>query len=134
VLSALLILYVYLSDPAGLCALHLENRNSSSVTVSWDSAPGEFNFHRITVTNASVTNTLIIPKEERVAVVTGLLDGCSYNVSTERVRGLTAGKAAFLIVTTGRCDYKGATQVNSSFIPTCPHHVFIKLQKLSPYL
>ncbi|KAM4572267.1 phosphatidylinositol phosphatase PTPRQ-like isoform 3-T3 [Odontesthes bonariensis] len=88
------------TSPAGLCALHLKNMNSSSVAVSWDRAPGEFDFHRVTVTNASVTKTLITPKEERAAVVTGLLDGCSYNVSTERVRGLTAGKAAFLTVTT----------------------------------
>lgn len=75
--------------------------NSSSVSVSWDSAFGEFDFHRVTVANTSVTNALTIPKEERVAVVTGLADGCSYNVSAERVRGVTAGSAASLTVTTG---------------------------------
>ena len=88
--------------PAGLCGLHLDNMNSSSVSVSWDSAFGEFDFHKVTVANTSVTNTLTVAKEERVAVVTGLVDGCSYNVSAERVRGVTAGSAAFLTVTTGR--------------------------------
>ncbi|KAM7396652.1 hypothetical protein PAMP_019678 [Pampus punctatissimus] len=50
----------------------------------WDSAFGEFDFHRVTVANTSFTNTLTIPKEEQVAMVTGLVDGCSYNVSAER--------------------------------------------------
>lgn len=88
--------------PAGICSLRLGDVNSSSVSLSWDSAFGEFDFHRVTVTNASITYTLIVPKGEQVAVVTGLMDGCSYNVSTERVRGRTAGSAAFLTVTTGR--------------------------------
>lgn len=83
--------------------------NFSSVSVRWDSAFGEFDFHRVNVTNTSVTNTLTIPKEERVAMVTGLLDGCSYNVSVERVRGVTAGSPAFLTVTTGRRYNKGCT-------------------------
>lgn len=100
------------SGPAGLCSLHLNNLNSSSVSVNWDSAIGEFDFHRVTVANTSITNTLIIPKEERVAVVTGLVDGCSYNVSAERVRGETAGSAAVLTVTTGRQHFKGCTGQN----------------------
>ncbi|XP_049930076.1 phosphatidylinositol phosphatase PTPRQ isoform X4 [Epinephelus moara] len=100
--------------PAGLCALHLDNINSSSVSVSWDSAFGEFDFHRVTVANASVTNTLTVPKEERVAVVTGLVDGCSYNVSTERVRGMTAGSAASLTVTTVPARVRGVRVVNVS--------------------
>lgn len=70
--------------------------------VSWSSAPGEFDFHRVTVSNSSFRKTLIVPKEEQVASVSGLLDGCSYNVSTERAKGLMAGNAAFLTVTTGR--------------------------------
>lgn len=88
--------------PAGLCSLHLANMNSSSVSLSWDSASGELDFHRVTVANSSVTNTLIVPKEDRVALVTGLVDGCTYNVSAARVRGVTAGTAASLTVTTGR--------------------------------
>lgn len=90
------------SVPSGLCSLHLAHMNSSSISVSWDSAYGEFDFHRVTVANTSATNTLTIPKEERVAVVTGLVDGCSYDVSAVRVRGMTAGSAASLSVTTGR--------------------------------
>lgn len=91
--------------------------NSSSVSVRWDSAHGEFDFHRVTVANASVTNTLTVPKEEQVAVVTGLVDGCSYNVSAERVRGVTAGSAASLSVTTGRAP------VNTPVIITCPDRI-----------
>ncbi|XP_047451818.1 phosphatidylinositol phosphatase PTPRQ, partial [Mugil cephalus] len=86
--------------PAGLCALRLDHVKSSYVSVSWERARGEFDFHRVTVTNGSFTKTLTVPKEQQVAVVTGLLDGCSYNVSAERVRGGTAGNAAFLTVTT----------------------------------
>ncbi|TMS05999.1 Phosphatidylinositol phosphatase PTPRQ [Larimichthys crocea] len=100
--------------PAGVCALRLNNMNSSSVTVSWDSAFGDFDFHRVTVTNNSVTNTHTIPKEEQAAVVTGLVDGCSYNVSAERVRGVTAGSAAFLAVTTVPARVQGVRVMNVS--------------------
>ncbi|KAM8751980.1 phosphatidylinositol phosphatase PTPRQ [Acanthopagrus schlegelii] len=100
--------------PAGLCALHLANKNSSSVSLSWDSASGEFDFHRVTVANTSVTNTLVVPKEERVAVVTGLVDGCTYNVSAARVRGVTAGTAASLTVTTVPARVRGVRAVNVS--------------------
>ncbi|XP_022610349.1 phosphatidylinositol phosphatase PTPRQ [Seriola dumerili] len=100
--------------PAGLCALHLDTVNASSVSVSWDTAFGEFDFYRVTVANTSVTNTLTIPKEERVAIVTGLVDGCSYNVSAERVRGVTAGSAAFLTVTTVPARVRGVHVLNVS--------------------
>lgn len=79
--------------------------NTTSMTVSWDGASGEFDFHRLTLANASVERTLAVAKEERVAVFAGLLDGCTYNVSAERVRGLTAGSAAFLTATTGRASH-----------------------------
>lgn len=94
------------SVPAAVCSLHLAHINTTSVTVSWDGASGEFDFHRLTLANASFTNTLIVPKEEQVAAFTGLVDGCTYNVSAERVRGVTAGSVAFLTVTTGRPYYK----------------------------
>ncbi|XP_040894486.1 phosphatidylinositol phosphatase PTPRQ [Toxotes jaculatrix] len=100
--------------PAGLCTLHLGNVNSSSVSVSWDTVFGEFDFYRVTVANTSVTNTLTIPKEEQVAVVTGLVGGCSYNVSAERVRGVTAGSAASLTVTTVPAPVRGVRAVNVS--------------------
>ncbi|XP_032379548.1 phosphatidylinositol phosphatase PTPRQ isoform X1 [Etheostoma spectabile] len=100
--------------PAGICALHLDNMNSSSVSVSWDSAFGEFDFHKVTVANTSITNTLTVAKEERVAVVTGLVDGCSYNMSAERVRGVTAGSAAFLTVTTVPDRVHGVSVVSVS--------------------
>ncbi|XP_056244137.1 phosphatidylinositol phosphatase PTPRQ [Seriola aureovittata] len=100
--------------PAGLCALHLDTVNSSSLSVSWDTAFGEFDFYIVTVANTSVTNTLTIPKEERVAIVTGLVDGCSYNVSAERVRGVTAGSAAFLTITTVPARVRGVHVLNVS--------------------
>ncbi|XP_034542203.1 phosphatidylinositol phosphatase PTPRQ [Notolabrus celidotus] len=100
--------------PAGICSLHLGSINSSSVSLSWDGAFGEFDFHRVTVTNTSLTYTLAIPKEERVAVVTGLVDGCSYNVSAERVRGVTAGSTAFLTVTTVPARVRGLCEIRVS--------------------
>ncbi|KAM8891585.1 phosphatidylinositol phosphatase PTPRQ isoform 2-T2 [Spinachia spinachia] len=100
--------------PAGICALHLGHMNYSSVSVSWDSAFGEFEFHRVTVTNTSGTTTHTVPKEERVAVVTGLVDGCSYNVSAERVRGVSAGVAASLTVAMVPAPVRGMRFVNVS--------------------
>nr|XP_046251054.1 phosphatidylinositol phosphatase PTPRQ isoform X3 [Scatophagus argus] len=102
------------TGPAGMCALHLVNMSSTSVSVSWDTAFGEFDFHRVTVANTSVTNTLAIPKEEQVAVVTGLVGGCKYNVSAERVRGVTVGRAAFLTVTTVPARVRGLCVANVS--------------------
>lgn len=107
--------------PAGLCALHLDHVDTSSASVSWDSAFGEFDFHKVTVANMSVTNTLTAPKEERVVMVTGLSDGCRYNVSVERVRGVTAGSAAVLSITTGTYIYIYITKA------ALIKHLFIKL-------
>ncbi|XP_056138465.1 phosphatidylinositol phosphatase PTPRQ [Lampris incognitus] len=100
--------------PAGICALRLVSINSSSVTVSWDSAFGQFDFHRVIVANASDTYVLTVPKEERICVATGLLGGCSYNVSAERVRGLEAGDAASLTVTTVPTRVRGLRVANVS--------------------
>ncbi|TNN00898.1 hypothetical protein fugu_012144 [Takifugu bimaculatus] len=102
------------TQPSGLCPLRLADVTSSSFSVSWDSAYGEFDFHRVTVTNTSVTNTLVIPKKERVAVVTGLVEGCTYNVSVERVRGGTAGSAASLRFSTVPASVQGMHILNVS--------------------
>ncbi|XP_038124665.1 phosphatidylinositol phosphatase PTPRQ [Cyprinodon tularosa] len=96
------------------CSLRLNKVDSSSFSVSLDGAPGEFDFHRVTVANLTVTKVLTIPKEVQVAVVTGLLDGCSYNVSAERVRGVTAESAAFLTVTTVPKQVRGLHLFNVS--------------------
>ncbi|KAM4618263.1 phosphatidylinositol phosphatase PTPRQ [Polymixia lowei] len=100
--------------PAGICALRLLSVNSSSATVSWENAFGQFDFHRLTLANALALRTLTVPKEERVAVVTGLRDGCSYNVSVERARGAVTGSAAFLTVTTVPTRVRGVCAVNVS--------------------
>ncbi|MEQ2257454.1 hypothetical protein ILYODFUR_035002, partial [Ilyodon furcidens] len=97
--------------PAGLCSLRLDKVDSSSFSVSWNGALGGYDFHRVTVANTSVTKTLTIPKEELVAVVTDLLDGCSYNVSVERVRGVRAGSASFLTITTEPKHVRGVRLV-----------------------
>ncbi|XP_075894107.1 phosphatidylinositol phosphatase PTPRQ isoform X3 [Nelusetta ayraudi] len=123
--------------PAGFCSLHLAHVNTTSMTVSWDGASGEFDFHRLTLANASVERTLAVAKEERVAVFTGLLDGCTYNVSAERVRGLTAGSAAFLTATTVPAQVRGLSVVTVSarafslrweHALGCVHHYQVKLQ------
>lgn len=50
--------------------------NATSVSVSWDMASGDFDFRRVTVSDICVPiGTLSVPKEERVAVVTGLAGG-----------------------------------------------------------
>nr|XP_004553306.2 phosphatidylinositol phosphatase PTPRQ isoform X5 [Maylandia zebra] len=100
--------------PAGIHHLYLDHLTSSSASVSWDSTHGEFDFHRVTVTNTLVTSTLTIPKEKQVAVVTGLLGGCSYNVTVERVKGVTAGRSAFLTVTTVPAPVQGLHITNLS--------------------
>ncbi|XP_072290555.1 phosphatidylinositol phosphatase PTPRQ [Eucyclogobius newberryi] len=84
--------------PAGVRGLRLDNINTSSVSISWNDAVGDFDFHRITVANASVTSTFSIQKEKRVAMVAGLQDGCTYNLSVERVKGEHVGSAASLRV------------------------------------
>eukprot|EP00066_Takifugu_rubripes_P016017 XP_011605283.1 PREDICTED: phosphatidylinositol phosphatase PTPRQ [Takifugu rubripes] len=89
------------TKPSGLCPLRLADVTSSSFSVSWDSAYGEFDFHRVTVTNTSVTNTLVIPKKERVAVVTGLVEGCTYNVSVERADVVNVSPGTQYAVTVG---------------------------------
>ncbi|XP_061578770.1 phosphatidylinositol phosphatase PTPRQ [Cololabis saira] len=104
----------FTTRPAGLCALRVDEVNSSSVSVNWDGAHGDFDFYRVTVANTSITKTLTIPKKAQVAVVTGLLDGCSYNVSAERVRGGMAGAAASLTVTTVPTRVRGLRVVNVS--------------------
>lgn len=87
--------------PVGMCPLRLADVTPSSFSVTWDGADGGFDFHRVTVANSSATSALVIPKEERVAVVTGLAEGCAYNVTVERVRGAAAGSGASLRVSTG---------------------------------
>uniref|UniRef100_A0AAV2KQG5 Fibronectin type-III domain-containing protein n=1 Tax=Knipowitschia caucasica TaxID=637954 RepID=A0AAV2KQG5_KNICA len=64
---------LFSTRPAGVCGLRLDRINASSVTIIWDNASGNFDFYRVTVVNASVTSTFRIPKEERVAMVAGLM-------------------------------------------------------------
>ncbi|XP_038872833.1 phosphatidylinositol phosphatase PTPRQ [Salvelinus namaycush] len=100
--------------PAGVCSLSLLYVNSSCAVVRWDAAIGQFDFHRVTVGNGSQTHTIEVSKERQVATVTGLRDGCMYNMSVERIRRGEAGRAASLTVTTVPGRVRGVNVVSVS--------------------
>ncbi|XP_052321812.1 phosphatidylinositol phosphatase PTPRQ isoform X2 [Oncorhynchus keta] len=100
--------------PAGVCSLSLLYVNSSCAVVRWDAAIGQFDFHRITVGNGSQAHTIEVSKERQVATVTGLRDGCMYNMSVERIRRGEAGTAASLTVTTVPGRVRGVNVVSVS--------------------
>ncbi|KAM6960599.1 phosphatidylinositol phosphatase PTPRQ [Aplochiton taeniatus] len=100
--------------PAGVHSLSLLHLNSSSAAVSWEPAAGPFDHHAVTVTGGSDARSLRVPKEEREATVTGLADGCGYNVSVARVRGGLAGSAASLRVTPAPAPVRDVRVVNIS--------------------
>ena len=83
-----------------MCSIALLHVNSSCAVLSWDTAIGHFDFHRVTSAEGADTRALSVSKEETVATLTALRAGCSYNVSVERVRRGVAGAAATLTVTT----------------------------------
>ncbi|KAJ8332433.1 hypothetical protein SKAU_G00426060 [Synaphobranchus kaupii] len=86
--------------PARLCCLSLMHLNSSSVGLVWEPAPGMFDHYRLTVVNASALQEVTLPRESLSYTVSGLQDGCTYNLTMDRVRGMVKGTAAFLTVTT----------------------------------
>ncbi|XP_067090347.1 phosphatidylinositol phosphatase PTPRQ-like [Osmerus mordax] len=90
----------FYTRPAGVCSISLLHVNSSCAMLSWDTAVGHFDFHRVTLAEGADTRALSVSKEETVATLTALRAGCSYNVSVERVRRGVAGAAASLTVTT----------------------------------
>ncbi|KAJ8003131.1 hypothetical protein DPEC_G00166190 [Dallia pectoralis] len=92
---------LFSTRPARVCSLFLSYVNSSCAMVRWDAAIGQFDFHMVTVDNGSHTHTLKVSSEMQVATVTGLKDGCSYNISVKRIRQRVAGAAASLTITTG---------------------------------
>ncbi|XP_036811524.1 phosphatidylinositol phosphatase PTPRQ isoform X4 [Oncorhynchus mykiss] len=100
--------------PAGVCSLSLLYVNSSCAVVRWDAAIGQFDFHRVTVGNGSQAHTIEVSKERQVATVTGLRDGCMYNMSVERIRRGEAGTAASLTVTTVPGRVRGVNVVSVS--------------------
>ncbi|XP_031657889.1 phosphatidylinositol phosphatase PTPRQ isoform X2 [Oncorhynchus kisutch] len=100
--------------PAGVCSLSLLYVNSSCAVVRWDAAFGQFDFHRVTVGNGSQAHTIEVSKERQVATVTGLRDGCMYNMSVERIRRGEAGTAASLTVTTVPGRVRGVNVVSVS--------------------
>ncbi|XP_053355831.1 phosphatidylinositol phosphatase PTPRQ [Clarias gariepinus] len=88
------------TSPAGVCAISLLHVNSSSVTLAWDIGVGHFDFHRVTVSNDSHRWMYSTSTDTQEQTVSGLQDGCSYNVTVERVRKTQSGEAATLTVHT----------------------------------
>ncbi|XP_047678606.1 phosphatidylinositol phosphatase PTPRQ isoform X2 [Tachysurus fulvidraco] len=89
------------TSPAGVCSLSLFHSNSSSVTLAWDVAVGHFDFHRVTVSNDSHRWMDGVGADAQKYTASGLRDGCSYNISVERVRNRRqSGTAATLTVHT----------------------------------
>ncbi|KAJ8402413.1 hypothetical protein AAFF_G00369020 [Aldrovandia affinis] len=93
-----------LTRPARVCSLSLTHVNSSSAGVVWEPAAGPFDHYRLTVANASVERELNVSRENLAYAVSGLQDGCTYNVTVDRVRSGVRGVAASLTVTTGCVD------------------------------
>ncbi|KAF5893565.1 phosphatidylinositol phosphatase PTPRQ isoform X3, partial [Clarias magur] len=88
------------TSPPGVCSISLSHFNSSSITLAWDVAVGHFDFHRVTVSDNSHRWMYNVSTDTQERTVSGLRDGCSYNVTVERVRKLQSGKQATLTVHT----------------------------------
>ncbi|XP_049339571.1 phosphatidylinositol phosphatase PTPRQ isoform X4 [Astyanax mexicanus] len=86
--------------PAGVCSLSLSHTNSSSATLLWDSAAGQFDFHQVTVRNSSHHWVLNVSNYTQEYTLSGLRDGCSYNATVERVRRTLSGATASLTINT----------------------------------
>ncbi|XP_036441297.1 phosphatidylinositol phosphatase PTPRQ [Colossoma macropomum] len=86
--------------PAGLCSLTLSHINSSSATLVWDTAAGQFDFHKVTVSNISHHWTFNVSTHTQEYTLSSLRDGCSYNATVERVRNALRGAAATLTIHT----------------------------------
>ncbi|XP_037395653.1 phosphatidylinositol phosphatase PTPRQ isoform X2 [Pygocentrus nattereri] len=86
--------------PAGLCSLTLSHINSSSATLVWDTAAGQFDFHKVMVSNTSHNWTFNVSTHTQEYMLSGLRDGCSYNATVERVRNTLRGTAATLTIHT----------------------------------
>ncbi|KAL7870971.1 hypothetical protein SRHO_G00084680 [Serrasalmus rhombeus] len=86
--------------PAGLCSLTLSHINSSSATLVWDTAAGQFDFHKVMVSNTSHNWTFNVSTHTQEYMLSGLRDGCSYNATVERVRNTIRGTAATLTIHT----------------------------------
>lgn len=84
-----------------MCSLSLSHFNTSSITLAWDVAVGHFDLHRVTVSSESQRWVYSVSADAREFTAGGLRDGCSYNVTVERVRNTQTGTAATLTVHTG---------------------------------
>ncbi|XP_018621246.2 phosphatidylinositol phosphatase PTPRQ-like isoform X2 [Scleropages formosus] len=93
--------------PARVCSLSLAHINVSSATVSWEAGVGQFDHYRLTVHNGSVGQVLTLSRESLGHTLSGLLDGCLYNITVDRVRNGVAGASAFLTFRTEPANPKG---------------------------
>ncbi|XP_036375557.1 phosphatidylinositol phosphatase PTPRQ [Megalops cyprinoides] len=104
-----------LTRPASVRSLSLIHVNSSSAEITWESAVGPFDHYRLTVVNDSVVQEVNVSKDSLAYTASGLQDGCTYNVTVERVRNGVGGTAASLTVTTEPASPQGVrvTSVSS---------------------
>ncbi|XP_023666780.2 phosphatidylinositol phosphatase PTPRQ-like isoform X2 [Paramormyrops kingsleyae] len=86
--------------PAPVCSLSLTRVDTSSASIAWESAAGQFDHYELSVSNASSSRTVHISKEVLAYTVSGLLDGCSYSVTMDRVGNGVRGTPASLKVLT----------------------------------
>ncbi|KAL4659549.1 phosphatidylinositol phosphatase PTPRQ-like isoform X3 [Arapaima gigas] len=86
--------------PARVCSLSFTHINMSSATVSWETGRGQFDHYRLTVHNATATQEYTVSRESLNHTVSGLLDGCLYNITVGRVKNGVAGDAASLTIRT----------------------------------
>ncbi|XP_048863793.1 LOW QUALITY PROTEIN: phosphatidylinositol phosphatase PTPRQ-like [Brienomyrus brachyistius] len=86
--------------PAPVCSLSLTRVDTSSASIAWESAAGQFDHYELSVSNASMSRTVHISKELLAFTVSGLLDGCSYNMTVDRVGNGVHGTPASLKVLT----------------------------------
>ncbi|XP_061085824.1 phosphatidylinositol phosphatase PTPRQ [Conger conger] len=85
--------------PARVCCVSLMHVNSSSVGLAWEPAEGQFDHYRLTMTGASATREVTLPRESLSYTLSGLRDGCTYNLTVGRVSRAVRGAAARLTVT-----------------------------------
>ncbi|KAI4902613.1 hypothetical protein NFI96_032935 [Prochilodus magdalenae] len=107
--------------PAGLCSLTVEHINSSSATLVWDPAAGQFDFHKVTVSNRSHHWTFNVSAHAQEYTLNDLRDGCSYNATVERVRNTLRGAAVTLTIHTVPAGPKDVHVVSVS-----PHSFYLR--------
>ncbi|KAL6478813.1 hypothetical protein MHYP_G00122460 [Metynnis hypsauchen] len=104
--------------PAGLCSLILSHINSSSATLVWDTAAGQFDFHKVMVSNTSHNWTFNVSTHTQEYMLSGLRDGCSYNATVERANVSSVSPGTSYTVTVTAVASSGLSSPVSRIITT----------------